>query len=112
MPLHNGAFCIILCRLQRGFCIIWAFFVCYVLRLLVFVLWHSAGIIFYQEVSPMTLSSPSPLAPLGVGRRMVNLSEGINRPGLPVMVFTDEFQQLMSAPVAHGSTREALEVVI
>ena len=112
MAMHNRAFCIVLCRLQRGFCIIWAFFVCYVLRLLVFVLWHSAGIIFYQEVSPMTLSSPSPLAPLGVGRRMVNLSEGINRPGLPVMVFTDEFQALMSKPVVAGQTHEAAEVIL
>lgn len=57
---------------------------------------------------------PNASAPLGVGRRMVNLSENVQAPAhaLPVIVFVDEFQQLMSAPVAHGSTREALEVVI
>ena len=60
----------------------------------------------------MTLSPPSPLAPLGVGRRMVNQSDGIDRPGLPVLVFVDEYQALMSQPVIAGQTHEAAEVIL
>lgn len=60
----------------------------------------------------MNLSSPSPTAPLGVGRRMVNLSEGIDRPGLPVVVMMDEYQALMSQPVVAGRAHEAAEVIL
>lgn len=61
----------------------------------------------------MTLSRPSSSAPLGVGVRMVNLSAPYRElPGLPVIVFADEYQALMGKPVLTGQTHEAVEVML
>lgn len=57
---------------------------------------------------------PNTSSPLGIGKRMVNLSAGVQAPAhaLPVVVFVDEFQALMSAPVVHGSIRQDAEVIL